>query len=261
MDYLTAILLGVVQGTSEFLPISSDGHLVIAEALLSRWNGSPPNTHNIAWMIALHIGTLLSILVVFRTRLLEVLRRPRLLLAVIVATLPLVVVGLLWKDEVDRLFDSTLAAGIGLCGTAVLMALAGRVEHGELTLGDVRPRDALLIGLLQTLAVLPGVSRSGSTIFGGLATGLQREAAAHFSFYIAVPALAGAAVLHARDLLEQGPGNVPPGPLLAGALTAFVVGVFALQMLLRLVTRRKLHWFAWYCAIVGVATIVWQLAG
>lgn len=259
MDYLTVILLGILQGIAEFLPISSSGHLVIAGELLQGLGHSPANLASIELNVALHVGTLLSIVFVYRRHFRDVLRQPRLMWSIIVATLPLIPMGLFLKHEIDRLFETPLVAGCMLCVTAALMAAARRVERGARTLEDVRPRDALLIGLFQAAAVLPGLSRSGSTIFGGLLSGVRRDAAADFSFYVAVPAIAGAAVLHAKDLWEQGAGDVAPGPLLAGAVTAFVVGVCALKALLRLVTRQKLHWFAWYCGIVGVATIVWQV--
>jgi undecaprenyl-diphosphatase len=259
MDYFTVILLGILQGIAEFLPISSSGHLVIAGELLTGLGHSPANLTSIEVNVALHVGTLLSIVYVYRRHFREVLRQPRLMLSIVVATLPLIPVGLFLKDEIDELFETPLVAGCMLCVTAALMAAARRVERGARTLEDVGPRDALLIGLFQAAAILPGLSRSGSTIFGGLLSGVRRDAAADFSFYIAVPAILGAAVLHAKDLLEQGAGDVAPGPLLAGAATAFIVGVCALQALLKLVTRQKLHWFAWYCGIAGVATILWQV--
>jgi len=253
MDYLIAIVLGVIQGIAEFLPISSSGHLVIAEELLGG------QYDNVELNVALHFGTLLSILTVYRKRLIPVLRTPRLCLAIVVATLPVVVVGLLFKDALDQIFDSPLAAGCALCVTATLMAFTRRVEHGERSLEQIGLRDAAIVGLFQAVAPIPGISRSGSTIFGGLTAGLRRDAAADFSFFIAIPALTGALVLHARDLLEVSATDFGPGPLLVGMVVAYFVGIVALKGLLRLVVSRRLHWFAWYCAAVGLATIVWQV--
>lgn len=254
MDYLSAILLGALQGVAEFLPISSSGHLVIAEALLGGQG------ENIELNVALHVGTLLSILVVYRRDVIPALRNPRLVSAVVVATLPIVIVGLVAKDEIDNVFDEPLVAGFGLLVTSLLMATARLVERGATPIEQTSWRQALVVGIFQAVAVLPGISRSGSTIFGGLTAGLTRQAAANFAFYIAVPAILGAAVLHAKDLMEQGPGDVSAGPLLAGTLTAFIVGVAALRGLLAIVTRQKLHWFAWYTAAAGLATILWQLS-
>jgi undecaprenyl-diphosphatase len=253
VDYTTAIVLGIIQGIAEFLPISSKGHLVIAEHLLGVHDNNLPLT------IALHIGTLASILVVYRREVLPALKNPRLVVAVIAATLPLVFVGLFVKDIVEPLYRSPLFAGFGLLLTALIVGLMPRVAHGAIPLQEVSWKQALIVGLFQCCAVLPGVSRSGTTIFGGLASGLQRQAAANFSFYIAVPAIAGAAVLHAKDLLESGGGGLALGPTLAGVLTSFVVGVLALKLLLGLVSRGKLHWFSVYCALLGTAVIVWQL--
>lgn len=260
MDYFTVILLGVIQGIAEFLPISSSGHLVIAADLLTRLGHPQGNLQSIEVNIALHMGTLLSIAVVYRRHFAEVLRRPRAMLAIVAATLPLVPVALLLKGTIDRLFETPLIAGCMLCVTALLMALARRVERGSLGIDEIGVREGLLIGLFQAAAILPGISRSGSTIFGGLVGGLKRDAATNFSFYIGFVAILGAALLYGRELWEQGTRDVAPGPLLAGAATAFTVGVLALQGLLRLVQRQKLHWFAWYCGAVGTATVIWQLA-
>ncbi len=260
MDYFTVILLGVIQGIAEFLPVSSSGHLVIAAALFTRLGYSSGNLQSIEVNIALHVGTLLSIAVVYRRHFAEVLRRPRLMLAIVAATLPLIPVALLLKETIDRLFETPLVAGGMLCVTALLMGLARRVERGSRGREGIGVREGLLIGLFQAAAILPGLSRSGSTIFGGLVGGLKRDAATHFSFYIGFVAILGAAVLYGRKLWEQGPADVAPGPMLAGAATSFLVGVLALRGLLSVVQRQKLHWFAWYCGVVGAATVVWQLS-
>jgi undecaprenyl-diphosphatase len=253
VDYPTAIILGIIQGIAEFLPISSKGHLVIAEHLLGVKDNNLPLT------IALHVGTLASILVVYRRDVLPALKNPRLVAAVVAATLPLVFVGLFVKDIVEPLYQSPMFAGCGLLATALIVGLIPRVDRGTIALPEASWRQGLIVGLFQSCAVLPGVSRSGTTIFGGLTAGLTREAAANFSFYIAVPAIAGAPVLHVKELFGGGSSGLAPGPTLAGTLVSFIVGVAALRLLLGLVSRRKLHWFAWYCAALGTAVIIWQL--
>ena len=249
MDYWQTILLGIVQGVAEFLPISSSGHLVILETLLG---GS---VESLELNVALHFGTLLSILVVYRNDLFRVFLNPKMVLAIIVATLPVVVVGLFMKDYLETIFATPLAAGCGLCVTACLLFLTPKIDSGERVLEEIRLRDALVIGLFQAIAPVPGISRSGSTIVGGLLSGLKREAAAHFSFYIAIPAIGGAAVLSAKDLLDEGPGETPLLAVLAGTAVAFAVGIFALRWLLKLIVARKLVWFAWYCLAVAIITI------
>lgn len=267
MDYVTIIILGIVQGITEFLPISSDGHLVLVGEGLRRWRGISPHEMNaVPVIVALHIGTLFSILLVLRRRVWQLASDPRLFASVVVATVPLVVIGKPLKDQLEALEHSrylALVAGLGLCVTSAIMFLAARINAGRLELpqfGD-RPRgwiDALCVGLLQCIAPLPGVSRSGSTILGGLLRGYSREAAAQFSFLIAVPAIAGAVVLHLPDLAKKDLGTPVP-VLIVGVVVSFVVGIVALTWLLRLMTRGSLRGFAWYCLFLGLAVTVWQI--
>lgn len=253
MSYLELILLGVVQGIAEFLPISSSGHLTILQDLLGR------SLETAEINVVLHLGTLLSIVVVFWPDLLRLRQQPRLIAAIVVATLPLIPVGLFLKDWLDATFQQTIWAGVCLCVTALLLASYRRLEHGDRTLEHIRLRDALAIGLCQAIAPLPGISRSGITIFGGLLAGLSREAAARFSFLIAIPAIGGATVLYGKDVLEGTTSGTATGPLLVGAAVAFAVGVLSLRWLLRLVQTQRLWPFAVYCAVLGVGTVIWQL--
>lgn len=251
MTYLEAILLGIVQGITEFLPISSDGHLLIVEHWLGR------KVDNVAINVALHAGTLLSIVVVFYRDLVATLRKPRLMAAIVVATLPLIPFGLFFKRIVDETLNTLPAAGAGLLITSAFLFLATRVREGTRTLGEVTAWDGLVVGLFQVLAPAPGISRSGSTILGGLLTGLTRDAAARFSFLIAVPAICGALVLYSKKLLKGEDGEaLAIGPLAVGAAVSFVVGVAAIKMLMAVVVRRKLEGFAWYCLLLGSAVLV-----
>lgn len=267
VEYVEAVILGAVQGVAEFLPISSSGHLVILGELIQRATGREVDAEsNLRMNVALHVGTLLSIFWVYRQDLWELRKRFRILLAIIVATLPLVVIGLSpLKDYLEAGFNTPLIAGCCLLVTAGLLASAHRWESNRLTLEELSPGRAGLIGLFQAMALFPGVSRSGSTISGGLLLGFRRDVAANFSFFIAIPAITGAAVLTLKDALTE-PAAVPNadgygwGPILLGTIVSFVVGLLALKWLLRLISQRRLHWFAWYCATVGVLTIVWQVA-
>lgn len=255
MTYWQTILLGFVQGVAEFLPISSSGHLVIMESVLGG------ELENLEMNVALHFGTLLSILVVYRNDLLPILRQPRLMAAIVVATLPVVFTGLFLKGLFEEAASSPLYAGVGLCITSGLLFLTPKIDDGTRELTDIRLRDALVIGLFQSVAPWPGISRSGSTIVGALLMGVRREAAANFSFFIAIPALSGATILVLKDLVLKGAGSgsTPLPAILAGTLVAFVVGVVALRTLLRIIAARRLIWFAWYCAAVAVLTIVGSL--
>ncbi|MBX3443264.1 MAG: undecaprenyl-diphosphate phosphatase [Planctomyces sp.] len=250
MNYWQAALLGFIQGATEFLPVSSSGHLVLVQHALGL------ESENVTFNVALHAGTLLSILVAFRHDLLAILGNRRLLTAMVVATLPVIPVGLFGKTLIEETLNTPVAAAVGLMITATLLFLSPKVDHGDRGLDDIRLRDALTVGLFQAVAPAPGISRSGSTIFGGLLSGLTREAAAKFAFLIAIPALGGALVLYSRKLLKGDSESMPPGPMLLGTLIAFVVGLAAIKVMIRLVIRRKLRGFAWYCLFVGVAVLL-----
>ncbi|MEX2287108.1 MAG: undecaprenyl-diphosphate phosphatase [Planctomycetaceae bacterium] len=259
-EYIAAIILGIVQGITEFLPISSDGHLVIVENLLARAGGGIDTKGSLLTFVAqLHIGTLMSIIVVYRHDLWRLTKQPRTCLAIVVATIPAVIVGFTLKDWIETSLQTPMAAGIGLLVTAAFLFAATLFERKEAATEDVSMPTALAIGVFQALALLPGVSRSGTTISTGLIAGLRRQISTSFSFLIAVPVVFGAIVLTAKDVIEGSATIAFPGALAVGIAVSFVVGWAALRWLIRIVSQNKLHWFAWYCAIVGVVTIVWQL--
>lgn len=284
MSYLDAILLGLVQGVAEFLPISSSGHLVILEHLLGLGPegdaSAGPSTDLTALNVALHFGSLMSILVVFRHDLPKVLRDRQLMTAIVVATLPLIPIGLFLKDFVDTQLNTPLVAGCALCVTAALLLISQRFTPRETEVSSPAPEagvplqpsrtierdansvtwlDALIVGLFQAVALTPGISRSGSTIVAGLMRGKSRETAAKFAFLIAIPAIGGAMVLKAKDLLDAEMSN-DLGPIAVGTLVSFVVGIASLSWLLKLITQRRLHWFGWYCLIAGLVVITWSSA-
>lgn len=257
-EYLKAIILGIVQGITEFLPISSKGHLVIVQEPLARWLGTPTDEdRNLELIVALHLGTLFAILWVYRRDLLKL--SFRMCVAIVIATVPLVAAALFLKKYVEPAYGSPLLAGCGLLFTSFLLFVGQRMSRGEQTLDGVPLMSALCVGLFQMLAIAPGVSRSGTTIVGGCVGGLRRDAAANFSFLIAIPAIAGASVFLLKDTLEgHGAGNTWP-VMMVGILTSFVVGMLAIRWLLRMISKGRLHWFAWYCLLMGSAVIAWQL--
>lgn len=250
MSIWEAIFLGIVQGIAEFLPISSSGHLTLLEAMLGL------HSENLELNIALHFGSLISILWVYRGQVIPVLKQPRLVGAIVIATLPVVIVGLTFKDRFEQAASSPLITAFGLLYTSVLLFITPKIDRGERTLENIRYRDALVVGLMQAIAPIPGISRSGSTIVGGLLTGMKREAAANFSFYIAVPVLMGATLLQMKDVVEEGGLKNPLVPVLIGTAISAIVGIFALESLLRIIAARKLYWFAWYVLIVAVVTFI-----
>lgn len=253
-------MLGIVQGLSEFLPISSDGHLVIAQALLNAAAGPAFSTgSDLERVVALHIGTLAALMVEYLHDVPWLLRRISVCVALVIATIPAVVVGLLFEDLFDAVFTSPIWAGAGLLVTSGLLMAGQTYDSGTRPVDLVSKLQALVIGLFQAIAPLPGVSRSGSTIAGGMLVGLERTAAAKFSFLMAIPVTGGAVLLKGYKAFQRGHTETPLPVLAVGIVVSFVVGVLALKTLLALIPRRKLHWFALYCAIVGLATIAWQL--
>lgn len=265
-EYLEAVILGAVQGVAEFLPISSSGHLVIFGEVIQRFSGREVDPEaNLRMNVALHVGTLLSILWVYREDLWGLRQRPRIVLAILIATLPLVAIGLSpLKDFFMQGFETPLIAGCCLLITAGLLASAHYWETNSRPLDDLTPLRAGIIGLFQALALFPGISRSGSTISGGLLLGFRRDVAANFSFFIAIPAIAGAAVLLVKDALAEETSASAEGygwgGMLLGSVVSFLVGLVVLRWLLRLISQRKLIWFAVYCAVVGTMTIIWQVS-
>ncbi len=259
MDFVLIVVLGVIQGLTEFLPISSDGHLAIAEAIYEALSGKHvPNA--LGLNIVLHAGTLGAILVVYWRRLWRLLDQDRRVIGLlVVGTLPAVVVGLPLHRWGGSFLTDPLLTGFMLPLTGLLLLWGARHPPGELDYPEIGYRHAFLIGLFQAIAILPGISRSGSTISAALALGLRRDAAATFSFLLAVPAIGGACLLEAKDLLLASPGEVNYAPLLAGALVSFLVGLLALGWLLKWLQQGRLHLFAWWCIGLGAAVIAWQL--
>ncbi|MCA8983569.1 MAG: undecaprenyl-diphosphate phosphatase [Planctomycetaceae bacterium] len=258
--WIQVLILGIVQGIAEFLPISSSGHLVILNALL----GGEANSaeENLAMNVALHLGTLASILFVYRHELPAMLRNRRLLLAVVLATIPVVVVGLTLKQTFEVAFSTPAVAASGLLVTACFLFLCEWLERDRDQNDMASPtlRQALAIGLFQALALVPGISRSGSTIAGAVMVGVPRELAAKFSFLIAIPAIGGATVLHLRDAFKASSQTEMDPLLLVGAVVSCLVGILALEGLLKIVRKKRLRWFAFYCLLASGATWLW-LAG
>lgn len=259
MDLLLVVALGALQGVTEFLPISSDGHLAVAEGLYEAWYGQDiPN--RLGLNIVLHAGTLVAIVIVYWRRLLRLLGDDRRVLGLLfVGTLPAVVVGLPLHRWAGGWLTDPLLAGCLLPISGILLLWGARQPVGELDYQQIGYTRALIIGLFQAAAILPGISRSGSTISAGLALGLKRDAAAAFSFLLAVPAVAGACLLELIAMLRSPPEPIDFPGLAAGALTSLVVGLLALTWLLRWLNQGRLHLFAWWCFLLGAVVVIWQL--
>lgn len=258
MEILKAIILGIVQGLTEFLPVSSSGHLVIGSELLNF------QEQGVVFDVFLHLGTLLSVIVVFRSELLNMIKAPFLYMAgnreqsvitfflwdlyVVIATLPAVVVGLFFKDQIEQLFGSVVVAYCMLVVTGTIMIIAKYLPEKQEPVNWWR---SILVGCAQACAILPGLSRSGSTIFVGMILGIPRETIARFSFIMSVPAILGAAVLQMDRLLENPPGTGVWLNLGLGTLMAAVSGYLAIKLLLDIIRRNRLQWFGYYCLIIA----------
>ena len=261
LEYIHAVILGIVQGIAEFLPISSSGHLVIADALLKEYAGTSTPEESATMGIALHFGTLMSILVVYRKDLVALLSNYRLMFLIVCATIPVGLVGVFFKDYVDAAFGSPILTGAALLLTAAFLMAGRALKKSDDELSAMTRRTAMVIGIFQAIAIIPGVSRSGSTIAAGMACGLNREHATRFSFLIAIPAIGGASVMELKDFVTgEATFHGSPRPLILGTVVSFVVGVFALRWLIKMVVADRLHFFAAYCVIAGLATVLWQLS-
>ncbi len=248
-------VLAVVQGITEFLPISSDGHLL----LLATWmqgGKTSAETHDLT--IVLHLGTLLSIIIYYRQQLIGLVTKDwRTIGLIVVGTLPAVVIGLPMKmtEWGEAILNSTLLAGICLPITGLILLAVGRMTPGEMTYAKMPWSSAILIGIAQSLALLPGLSRSGSTIAAGLGLGLARPQSATFSFLLAIPALAGAGVLGGIHLQKDPAFTTPPWQLAIGAGVSFVVGLGALWWLNHWLAKGRIQLFGWYCIALGLIVL------
>ena len=249
--------MGLVQGLTEFLPVSSSGHLVIGEALLGV-EGEP----DVLFEVLVHFGTLLAILVVFRDRIWALMRAvfeagpDRVLLgAVVVGTIPAAVLGILFEDQLEALFSSVPAVSIALLVTGCILHFARQADEVDTEVDLLR---GVWIGIAQAFAIIPGISRSGTTIALGLRLGLDQRRAAEFSFLLAIPAIGGATVLKVTEaILVPSSTSVPWGPYFAGMVVAALSGWLALRWLLDLLGRGRFHVFRWYCWFVGASGLGW----
>lgn len=259
MDTLQAILLGIVQGITEFLPVSSSGHLQIAKELLG-----VNLEENLTFDVALHAATVLSTLVVLWSEVVRLVRglfsrrfnaEQAYVLKLVVSMIPIGIVGFLFKDQLDALLNSPhilLVVGAMLLLTAALLAFAyfARPRPKQ----QISYRDAFIIGIAQACAAMPGLSRSGSTIATGLLLGNNKAAVAQFSFLMVLAPILGETLLQALggDLTA----GIAPGPLAAGFIASFITGCLACKFMIEIVKRGKLIWFAIYCALAGIVSIV-----
>jgi len=252
MNILQAIILGIVQGITEFLPISSSGHLIVLQRVFGM--EEPALTFD----IVVHLGTLVAIIVFFRADILALIKNPiqKLTGLLIVGTIPAVIAGLFFRDLMETHFRTGIWLAAAFTLTGFLLVIADRFTTGHKEERDISWFDALFIGCCQALAIPPGISRSGTTITGALSRGLNRETAARFSFLLALIAIAGAGALETFDVIQDGARVEAIGvmPLIIGFIAAGVVGYLCIKLLLSLIKACKLKYFSFY--LWGLAVLI-----
>lgn len=287
MQWFEALVLGIVQGLTEYLPVSSSGHLAIGQALFGLGDGA----ENLSFTVAVHVATVLSTIVVlwkeiiwiftdlfawlkglfskpadgegktFLQRLTTLNEGTQYTLNIIVSMIPVAIVGLFFKDKVEEVFGSGLLI-VGICLMVTSFLLSFSYFSMPRQREKISLRDAFIIGLAQACAVLPGLSRSGSTIATGLLLGNKKEKLAQFSFLMVIPPILGEALLDVKDMASVGVSNamdgLSPTALIVGFVAAFVSGLFACKWMINIVKKGKLIWFAVYCAVVGITVIFLQ---
>lgn len=277
MTYFEAVILGLVQGLAEFLPVSSSGHL----ALLQQFFGIDENKV-LLFAVMLHVGTLISVFIVYWKDIWELIvelcltikdlctgkglrldERPvrKLGVLIIIATIPTGIIGVLGGDFFDSLYTSIVPIGIGLIITGFLLVMAERMGSSSRGLEKMNFRNAFFIGLVQGIAICPGISRSGSTLFGSLICNLDRKFAVKFVFLISIPSILGSAVLELPDAIEAGVTVAEAGPVIVGMLVAAVSGLVAIKTMIKIVSDKKLSYFSYYVWVVGVFVVLLGIFG
>lgn len=265
MTWFEALILGIIQGLTEYLPVSSSGHLAIGQALFGMNDGAD----NLMFTVAVHVATVLSTIVILWSEIDWIVRglfkcelnaETKYALNIVVSMIPVGIVGLFFKDQVEEVFGSgLLVVGCCLLITAALLTFSYFAKPRQKE--KISWRDALIIGIAQAVAVLPGVSRSGSTIATGLMLGNKKESLAQFSFLMVIPPILGEALLDVLKMVkgEDVMGGIEALPLIIGFVAAFLSGCLACKWMINIVKKGKLIYFGIYCAIVGVVAILCSL--
>ena len=257
MSVLEAIILGLIQGIAEFLPISSSGHLALAQHLFGIKEAS------LSFNVLLHVGTLVPVCIIYWKELWKLIKKPfqKTTYLLIIGTIPAVISALLLGDVIESLFSSLLFLAAGFAITGGLLLFVDTVRPGTKEDRDMTYVDALVIGCAQGVAIAPAISRSGSTISASLLRGLNRETAARFSFLLSIPAILGAAVLQVKDVITGGEimAGISPAAMIAGFLVAMISGYLAIQFMLALIQKAKLKVFSVYLFLLSAFILVDQL--
>ena len=263
MSILEAIVLGIVQGLTEFLPVSSSGHLVLLQNIFGTADLANAAEAGNTWLLffdtMVHLGTLIAVVIVMRKQIIDLFKRPFNKLALlVVATIPAVLIALLLEDLVEGAFAGTYL-GYGFLFTALALTLSEVLfSRARRKRRSVELSSAAVMGLMQAVAIFPGVSRSGSTIAGGLACGLDRKKAASFSFLMSIPVILGSVLLQGYKVIKSTTVSVQWLPTIIGTICAAVSGYFAVRFMLALIKKKRLYGFAAYVLILGIFVLLDQ---
>lgn len=258
-EFLEAIILGIVQGLSEFLPVSSSGHLELAKWLLGDTDTA---AESFLMTVVLHFGTALATVWVFRQYIGDVLKKitkpegRKFIWLILISMIPAGIVGVALESQISALFErQIILVACMLCVTGVVLLISDKLKPKT---HPITPRNAFLVGVAQAIAILPGISRSGSTIASAIGLGINRKEAAQFSFLMVIPLIFGKMAKDAMDgaVLVNGTKTLP---LLLGFVVSFLVGVLACRWMVSVVQKAKLHYFGYYCLLVGIAAILLRL--
>ncbi len=261
MDWIEALILGIIQGLTEFLPVSSSGHLELGKHILG-----VEYSENLTFTVVVHGATVLSTIIVFWKTIIELFRdffkfqwndSTKYIAKIAVSMIPVIIIGLFFKDQVESLFTGNiLFVGIMLLITAALLAFTYYAKERQ---KDISFKDSFIIGIAQAMAVIPGISRSGATIATGLYLGNKKEHIAKFSFLMVLIPIIAANVKDLLDFNFSANAGVPVMPLIIGFIAAFVTGLLACTWMIKIVKRGKLIYFAIYCLIVGAIAIIFSI--
>ena len=277
MSILFAIICGIIQGATEFLPVSSSGHLALFQNLFYK----DPNMEFLPFNVVLHLGTLIAVFIVFgrdifplipafftligklfhgKFKLSEYTVNERMVIMVIIGTIPMIIAKVL-DDKVEFLSSYVWVIGVVLLFNAAMLFFSDKIAKGGVNETNVRPRNALVVGLAQCLAVLPGLSRSGTSITAGLTQRFDRPFAVKFSFILSIPAILGAAVFEIPEAVKEGIPKADVPAYVIGAVVALVCGVAAMKLLLYISKKANFRVFSYYCAAVGIIAIILGITG
>lgn len=265
MSFLEALILGIIQGLTEFLPVSSSGHLELGKALFGL---KLQADDSLTFDVVVHAGTALSTIVIFRKDILQILQgllkfkwneETKFSFLIVLSMIPAAFVGVVFDEEIEQLFDGqVLLVGAMLIITALLLFLADRAKRTDKAVSTV---EAIVIGVAQAIAIMPGISRSGATISTSVLLGVDRERAARFSFLMVLPLIIGKSLLDAKEVVETGGEglDLSVAVLLVGFAAAFIAGLFACTWMIALVKKAQLKYFAFYCFAVGAVATIYTL--